>query len=169
MEIYPRSHAMCNRLSRRSRAATFLVVALSVAAAFVTQKSTADDVARRTIDRKRVKSGQAGRLFELRIYTAASGKMEALHKRFRDHTLPLFEKHGIKSVGYWTTADKQDEERLYYIVTYPDRTSREKMLTHGIAVDPEFLRVVAESERHGKLTTRIESILLTPTDYSALK
>jgi hypothetical protein len=45
--------------------------------------------------------------FELRIYTAAPGKMEALHKRFRDHAVPMFEKHGIKSVGYWTAVDEK--------------------------------------------------------------
>ncbi len=105
-------------------------------------------------------------LFELRIYTATPGKMEALHKRFREHTLKFFEKHGIRSVAYWTAIDEKHRERLYYIVAYPDQESREKRLVNGIAKDPEFLKVVAESEREGKLTTDIESVLLMPTDYS---
>lgn len=108
-------------------------------------------------------------VFELRIYTAASGKMDALNKRFRDHTLRLFEKHGIKSVGYWSAVDDEHQGRLYYIVAYPDAASREKMLVNGIAKDPEFLKVVAESEKDGKLTTAIESVMLAPTDYSPLK
>jgi len=108
-------------------------------------------------------------VFELRIYTAAPGKMEKLHKRFRDHTLKMFEKHGIKSVGYWTETEQSKPERLYYLVAYPDRESREKMLIKGIAADPEFLKVVAESEKDGKLTTGIESVILSPTDYSPLK
>src|SRR2546430_2951359 len=85
---------------------------------------------------KAVRSG--AELFELRIYTAAPGKMEALHKRFREHTLKSFEKHGIRSVAYWTAIDEKHRERLYYIVAYPDQESREKRLVNGIAKDPEF-------------------------------
>jgi len=109
------------------------------------------------------------RLFELRIYTAAPNKMEALNKRFRDHTLRFFEKHGIKSIGYWTAEDEKHQGRLYYLVAYPDKESREKMLVNGIAKDPEFLKIVAESEKDGKLTVGIESVLMTPTDYSPIK
>ena len=67
----------------------------------------------------------AARLYELRIYTAAPGKLDALHARFRDDTLRLFEKHGIRNVGYWTGADEGRRERLYYLVAYPDRQARE--------------------------------------------
>jgi hypothetical protein len=93
--------------------------------------------------------------------------MESLHQRFRDHTLRIFEKHGIKSIGYWTSESEPD--RLYYVVAYPDRESREQRLVNGIAKDPEFLKVVAESEKDGKLTTSIESVILTPTEYSPMK
>jgi hypothetical protein len=110
----------------------------------------------------------APQLYELRIYTAAPGKMDALHGRFRDHTLRLFEKHGIKSVGYWTGVD-QGREKLYYVVAYPDREARERRLVNGIATDPEFLKAVAESEKGGKLTTGSESLLLAPTDYSPIR
>ena len=108
-------------------------------------------------------------LYELRIYTAAPGKMDALNKRFRDHTLRLFEKHGIKSIGYWTAIDDKHQGRLYYIVAYPNLQSREKMLINGIAKDPEFAKAVAESEVNGKLTAEIESVLLAATDYSPMK
>ena len=95
--------------------------------------------------------------------------MEALNKRFRDHTLRLFEKHGIKNVGYWTAVDEKHQGRLYYIIAYPDRESRDKMLVNGIAKDAEFLKAVAESEKEGKLTVDIESVLMVPTDYSPIK
>lgn len=110
---------------------------------------------------------EPARLFELRIYTAAPGKQELLHQRFRQHTLRIFEKHGIKSIGYWTSESEPD--RLYYLVAYPDRESREQRLVNGIAKDPEFLKVVAESEKDGKLTTTVESVILTPTEYSPMK
>ena len=109
------------------------------------------------------------RFFELRVYTAAPGKMEALNKRFRDHTLRLFEKHGIQNVGYWTAVDEKNAGKLYYVIAYPDKESRDKMLMNGIARDPEFLKAVAESEKGGKLTDGIESVLMTPTDYSPVK
>ena len=111
----------------------------------------------------------APQLYELRIYTAAPGKMDALHARFRDHTLRLFEKHGIKSVGYWTGVDEGQREKLYYVVAYPDREAREQRLVNGIAKDPEFLKAVAESEKGGKLTSGTESVLLAPTDYSPMR
>jgi hypothetical protein len=111
----------------------------------------------------------APQLYELRIYTAAPGRMKALHARFRDHTLRLFEKHGIRSVGYWSGIEDGGREKLYYIVAYPDRASREQRLVNGIAKDAEFLQAVAESEKGGKLTCGTESVLLTPTDYSPLR
>jgi hypothetical protein len=111
----------------------------------------------------------APQLYELRIYTAAPGKMDALHARFRDHTLRLFEKHGIKNVGYWTGVDDDHREKLYYVVAYPDREAREQRLVNGIAKDPEFLKAVAESEKGGKLTCGTESVLLAPTDYSPIR
>ena len=111
----------------------------------------------------------ASQLYELRVYTAAPGKMEALHARFRDHTLRLFEKHGIKSIGYWTGVDGGQREKLYYLIAYPDREARERRLLNGIAKDPEFLNAVAESEKGGKLTSSIESVLLAPTDYSPMR
>ena len=111
----------------------------------------------------------ASQLYELRIYTAAPGKMGALHARFRDHTLRLFGKHGIKNVGYWTGVDDGQREKLYYLVAYPDREARERRLVNGIAKNPEFLKAVAESEKGGKLTSGIESVLLAPTDYSPMR
>jgi hypothetical protein len=108
-------------------------------------------------------------LYELRIYSAAPGKIDALHARFRDHTLRFFEKHGIKSVGYWAGADDGQREKLYYLVAYPDRQAREQRLMNGIAKDPAFLAAVAESEKGGKLTSATESVLLAPTDYSPMR
>ncbi|QDV72815.1 hypothetical protein K2D_09800 [Planctomycetes bacterium K2D] len=107
------------------------------------------------------------RVFELRVYTAAPGKMESLNRRFRDHTLKFFEKHGITSIGYWTS--EAEPNRLYYLVAYPDRASREQRLVKGVAKDRDFLQVVADSEKDGKLTVEIESVILNPTDYSPMK
>ena len=108
-------------------------------------------------------------LYELRIYTAAPGKTDALHERFREHTLRLFEKHGIRNVGYWTGVEDGHRDKLYYLVAYPDREAREQRLVNGIARDPAFLQAVAESEKGGKLTSGTESVLLDPADYSPMR
>jgi hypothetical protein len=157
-----------NRVFRRT---SFLGVVLGLAVlALATKRMTAADGAARPVAPAKTATGGGGeRFFELRVYTAAPGKMDALNRRFREHTLRQFAKHGIESVGYWTAVDEEHRGRLYYVVAYPDRASREKMLLNGIAKDPEFLEAVAESEKDGKLTAGIESVLMTPTDYSPLK
>ena len=71
-------------------------------------------------------------------------------------------------MGYWSAIDDKHQGRLYYIVAYPDKASREKMLVNGIAKDPEFLKAVAESEKDGKLTADIESVQMMLTDYSPI-
>ena len=45
------------------------------------------------------KSAKETRYFEMRTYYAAPAKLDALQARFRDHTLSLFEKHGMTNVG----------------------------------------------------------------------
>lgn len=142
------------------------VTAALAAVAFACGARSGQDAGARTAP---AAAPAASQLYELRVYTAAPGKMDALHTRFRDHTLRLFEKHGVRSVGYWTGVDADRRDRLYYLVAYPDAAAREARLVNGIAMDPEFLKAVAESERGGKLTTATESVLLSPTDYSPIR
>jgi hypothetical protein len=104
--------------------------------------------------------------YELRIYTPAPGKTDALHKRFRDHTMRLFTKHGIQNIGYWTAVDEKHQGRLYFLLGYPDKESRARMWDEGFAKDPEWLKVLEESQRDGKLLETIEQVFLVPTDYS---
>ncbi len=104
------------------------------------------------------------RCFELRIYTAAEGKLDALHARFRDHTMKLFEKHGMTNIGYFTPLD-ESEQKLFYVLAYPNRESRKKSWSSFI-LDQDWLTVMRSSEQNGKLLTKIESTFLHPTDYS---
>jgi hypothetical protein len=106
----------------------------------------------------------SGPVYELRIYHAAPGKMEALLARFRQHTTKLFEKHGMTNIGYWVPVDKQDE-RLIYIVAFPSAEAREKAWEE-FSGDPEWQRVRAETEKEGRLVTKVESYLMQATDYS---
>lgn len=109
-----------------------------------------------------------GKYFELRIYTPAPGKLEALHARFRDHTTKLFKKHGIENVGYWTAVDEKNAGKLYYVIAYPDKASRDKMWD-AFAADPAWLKAKDESEKDGKLVAKVEQVFMTATEYSGIK
>jgi hypothetical protein len=109
------------------------------------------------------------RVFELRTYTAAPGKMEALNARFREHTCKLFENHGMTNIGYWNPADpKEAEQKLIYILAFPSREAADKSWK-AFRDDPEWRAVQKASEKDGKLVTKVESVFLKPTDYSPLK
>lgn len=104
------------------------------------------------------------RLFEMRTYYANPGKLDALNARFRDHTLKLFEKHGITNVGYWVPLENS-ENKLVYIIAFPDRESRDKSFK-AFGADPDWKAAASASEKDGRLVAKIESLFLTSTDFS---
>jgi NIPSNAP protein len=108
--------------------------------------------------------------FELRTYTAAPGKLEVLHARFRNHTTRLFAKHGMKIVGFWVPSDKDKgaDNTLVYLLRYPDRAAREKAW-EDFRKDPEWIAARDASEANGKLVDKVDSVMLTATDYSPMK
>ena len=110
------------------------------------------------------------RFFEKRTYTAAEGKLDALHARFRDHTNALFRKHGMEIIGFWTpTEDKQGAKNtLIYILAYPSRDAREASWK-AFNADPDWQAARKESEKNGKLVDKVESVYMKPTDYSPMK
>ena len=109
------------------------------------------------------------RVFEIRTYTAAEGKLDALHARFRDHTLALFEKHGMTSVGYFKPQDAPlKPNTLIYILAHSSREAAAKNW-EAFKNDPEWQKVKAASETQGPLTSKIESVFADPTDYSPMK
>ena len=112
-------------------------------------------------------SAKDTRCFEMRTYTAAPGKLEDLHNRFRQHTLKLFEKHGIENIGYWVPMDKdgKPESKIVFLLAYPSREAREKSW-QGFLDDPEWQQVFKASEADGALVTKVENPYLEATDYS---
>src|ERR1700676_3147291 len=78
------------------------------------------------------------RVFELRVYHAAPGKMEALHARFRDHTCQLFKKHGMEIVGFWSPRDPElAQKKLIYLLAFPSKEAAEKSWKDFLA-DPDW-------------------------------
>lgn len=111
-----------------------------------------------------------GKCYEIRTYVAAPGKLEDLHKRFRDHTMKLFKKHGMEVVGFWGPTDKEkgSENTLVYVMAYSSRAARDAAWK-AFAADPEWQKARAESEKNGKLTDKVDSVILGATDYSPIK
>ncbi|MBI3854370.1 MAG: NIPSNAP family protein [Planctomycetes bacterium] len=115
------------------------------------------------------KTERADRYFEMRTYITNPGKMPALHARFRDHTAKLFEKHGMTNVGYWSPATGENAENtLVYILAYPSKEAREKSWKE-FADDADWKKAKAESEKEGALVSKVISVFMNPTDYSAIK
>jgi hypothetical protein len=105
-------------------------------------------------------------VYELRVYHAAAGKLAELEARFRDHTIEIFNRHGIKSVAYWTPLDEPEKSNtLIYILQH---SSRDAAAANWKAFqdDPEWKSVHEKSEANGKLVDKIDSTFLALTDFS---
>nr|WP_093829516.1 NIPSNAP family protein [Spirosoma endophyticum] len=110
------------------------------------------------------------RTFELRTYTPAPGKLPNLLTRFRDHTMKLFSKHGMTNVAYWVTEEKDPatQSKLVYILAHPSEAEG-KAHFDEFRKDPTWVKVKADSEKDGSLTTKVESVYMKPTDYSPIR
>jgi len=105
-------------------------------------------------------------VYELRVYHAAAGKLADLLTRFREHTTRLFEKHGIKNVGYWTpTDDPLKGKTLIYVVAHPSRDAATANWK-AFVEDPEWISVRDKSEANGKLVEKVDSTFMVLTDFS---
>ncbi len=113
---------------------------------------------------------KTSRVYELRTYHAFPGKLEEVHKRFREHTLEIFARHGMKVVSFWgpTDQDKGSENTLIYVLEFP---SREAAATAWKAFrdDPEWQKVSKASEANGKLVEKVDSVFMKATDYAPVK
>jgi hypothetical protein len=110
---------------------------------------------------------QGNRVFELRTYTAADGKLEALHKRFREETVPkFFPRHGMTNIWYGKPLDApQSQNTMAYIIAFPSREAAKKSWD-SFRSDQEWAKAAAAS---GVGQVQIQSIYFEPADYSPLK
>jgi len=110
-----------------------------------------------------------GRVFELRTYTCYEGKLPDLLARFRNHTIGIFEKHGMTSIAYWVPQDSPAHENtLIYVIAHASREAAKKNWD-GFRSDPEWQKVQKESEANGKIVNKVESVFMDPTDFSPMK
>jgi hypothetical protein len=137
-------------------------IGMAIAAAFVAGFAVHDLVP--------AAQAQAGpKVFELRTYTAPPGKLNELHARFRDHTMRIFQKHGMHSVAYFAPADSPlSGNTLIYVISHASREAAKKNWDEFRA-DPEWVKVAADSQVNGRIVEKTESIFMTATDYSPMK
>ena len=110
------------------------------------------------------------RVFEIRTYHTLPGRLDALHQRFREHTMKMFEKHGMTNVAYWTFEDSPARENtLIYVISHASR-EQAKVNWAEFGNDPVWKKIAADSEADGgKIVERVESVFVDATDYSPLK
>jgi hypothetical protein len=108
-----------------------------------------------------------GHVYELRTYHANPGKLPDLEARFRDHTITIFNRHHMKSVGYWIPTDNKDYVLIYIL----EHSSQAEAMDNWKAfqADPEWQAVAKASEVNGKLVDHVDRVFMSPTDYSPMK
>jgi len=107
-------------------------------------------------------------IYELRTYRSMPGKLASLVSRFDSHTLRVFERFGIRQVGFWTTLVGESNQQLTYMLAWDSLADREARWSAFLA-DPEWKKIVIESEADGPLVQNIRNELLSPTSFSSVK
>ena len=131
-----------------------LSIVFAVVVGWATRRSVAEDKV-------------SERVYELRTYTTLPGRLPALHKRFAEHTMKLFEKHGMRNEGYWTPTDeKLKETTLIYIISHESMAAAEKSWA-AFQADPEWQKVRAASEADGKILAKApEKVFMTKVPWA---
>jgi hypothetical protein len=107
-------------------------------------------------------------IYELRVYKCLPGRLPALLNRFANTTLKLWDKHGIKQAGFWTTLVGESNQELYYLLAWESLADRDKKW-NAFQADPEWLAKRAETEKDGPIVANVANQLLTPTAFSSVK
>lgn len=107
-------------------------------------------------------------IYELRIYDCVPGRLPALLKRFETITLDIWERHGIRQVGFWTTVIGESNQKLYYLLKWESLAERETRWT-TFQSDPEWIKKRAETERDGPLVASFSNAIIEPTSFSAAR
>lgn len=105
-------------------------------------------------------------VYELRTYTTLEGRLPNLNARFKNHTMKLFEKHGMKNVMYWTPTDEKTANNTLIYVIWHASPEAAKKSWDGFRADPEWHKARDESEKDGKIVAKVESVYMKATDYS---
>ena len=107
-------------------------------------------------------------IYELRVYRCLPNRLPALLKRFELATLPLWEKHGIRQAGFWTTVIGELNNELTYLIAWESLAERERKWA-AFGSDPAWIAARNESEKDGPIVANIVSSILQPTSFSSVR
>ncbi|MBM3485964.1 MAG: NIPSNAP family protein [Alphaproteobacteria bacterium] len=107
-------------------------------------------------------------IYELRVYRCVPGRLPALLDRFKNVTLKLWDRHGIRQAGFWTVVVGESNQELFYMLAWDSLAERERKWD-AFATDPEWLAKRAESERDGPIVATLSNTILQPTAFSSVK
>ena len=107
-------------------------------------------------------------IYELRIYRCLPGRLPNLLKRFNDHTLKLWDRHGIRQAGFWTTVIGESNNDLTYLVAWESMAERETKWSK-FQSDPDWIAARNDSEKDGPILANVSSQFLQPTAFSAVR
>lgn len=112
---------------------------------------------------------QGKKVFELRTYTATPGNLDKLLTRFRDHTMRIFEKHGMKNIGYWVPTDESESSNTLIYILAHDSQEAATLSWQAFSQDPEWQKVNEESNANGPILQSVVRKYMSATDFSPLK
>ena len=107
-------------------------------------------------------------IYELRIYRCVPGRLPALLNRFENITTKIWQKHGIRQAGFWTTLIGESNMELHYMLAWESLAEREQKWNAFMA-DPEWISKRAETEKDGPIVATLSSSILQPTAFSSVK
>jgi hypothetical protein len=107
-------------------------------------------------------------IHELRVYRCVSGRLPALLKRFDTITLKIWERHGIRQAGFWTTVIGESNQELFYLLEWESLAERETKWT-AFQNDPEWIAKRAETEKDGAIVENVTNAILQPTAFSSVR
>ena len=111
----------------------------------------------------------AGKVYELRTYHCFEGKLENLKARFRDHTIEIFARHHMKSIGYWVPQDgPAAANTLIYVLEHPSREEGEKNWKE-FSADTEWIKFRTASEEGGKIVEKVDRVWMSAAEFSPMK
>jgi len=109
------------------------------------------------------------KVYELRTYTTHDGRLEALHRRFEDHTLRLFEKHGMTNIGYWVPSDPELRENTLIFILMHESADAARANWDAFRADPEWQQAYEDSHADGAIVAQAVSVYMNATEYSGMK
>lgn len=111
----------------------------------------------------------SGKVYELRTYTATPGNLDKLLTRFRDHTLRIFAKHGMTSIGYWIPTDEAEASNTLIYILAHDSEEAAMRSWQAFSQDPEWQKVNEESNANGPILQSVVRKFMTAADFSPLQ